>query len=148
MAVLLRASLHTYAAVRDAAAAALAGACKRLPCLAPPCLPHYLAALAGLPLPSDEALAASHGLPDASLLHGAEAPGGGCGGRAVGGMEEGTSDGRSGLGLGSGSHLARKAPLVPDALLAQLREATGRPAVRTAAGDTTAAGANCELCEQ
>ena len=148
VAVLLRASLHAYAAVRDAAAARLAGACKRAPCLAPPCLPHFLAALAGLPLPSDEVLAASLGLPDASLMHGAEAPGGSRGGREAGGMEERTSDGRSGLGLGSGSPAACEAPLVPDALLGQLRAATGRPAVRTAAGDTTAAGALHALCEQ
>lgn len=147
MAVLLRASLHTYAAVRDAAAAALAGACKRTPCLAPACLPHYLAALAGLPLPSDEALAASLELPDASLLRGAEAPGGGRGGGELRGVEEGTSDGRSGLGLNLGSRAAREAPLVPDALLAQLREATGRPAVRAATEDTTAAGAQHALCD-
>ena len=148
VAVLLRTSLHVYAAVRDAAAARLAGACKRAPCLAPPCLPHFLAALAGLPLPPDEALAASFGLPDASLMHGAEAPGGGSGGRELGGVEEGASSGRSGLGSGLCSGLGHEAPLVPDALLAQLREATGRPAVRTATEDTTAAGALHALCEQ
>ena len=143
MAVLLRASMHTYAAVRDAAVAALAGACKRTPCLAPPCLPHYLAALAGLPLPPDAALATSLGLPDASLMHGVEAPGGGNGGREVGDTEEETDDGRPGAGpgSGSGSQAASKAPVVPDALLAQLREAIGRPAVRTESGDITAAGA-------
>lgn len=71
--VLLKASLHPYAAVRDVAAAALAGACKRLPCLAPACLPHFLYALAGLPLPTDETLAAALGLPDPASIPGAQA---------------------------------------------------------------------------
>lgn len=116
--MLLKASLHPYAAVRDVAAAALAGACKRLPCLAPACLPHYLRALAGLPLPSDESLAAALGLPDPAMIRGAQAGGGqnpktrtrtpsdpdavhAGGGAAVG---EGSQDPerRSGAGGGSG----------------------------------------------
>ncbi len=144
-AMLLKASVHPYAAVRDAAAAALAGACKRLPCLAQPCLPTYLAALAGVPLPGDAAVAAAMGFPgpasgptpaagDKASGNGGE-PGadrnGGAGGDGVAGGE-----GRAGAGAGPGA-----SAVVPAELLAALRAAAARPAVRAAAGETTAAGA-------
>ena len=146
--MLLKASVHPYAAVRDAAAAALAGACKRLPCLAQPCLPTYLAALAGVPLPGDAVVAAAmgfpHPAPDPAPTAGRKAggqagnggaPGAGCDGDASGDGDAG-GEGREGAGAGQGA-----SAVVPAELLAALREAAARPAVRAAAGETTAAGA-------
>ena len=55
----VRHSVHPYKGVRDAAVNGVGQVTKRYPCLAGPCLPFALAALSGLPPPSDEMMMAT-----------------------------------------------------------------------------------------